>query len=858
MDGSIRSALSANGGEEAVLPGLMSMHGAWRDVRVGARRLLQAPILLSISVVSLAFGVAVTTVLYSVLDTAFWRGLGIAEPDRVGAVTISFQGREHWLNVVAAEDFLELQGAQRTFASVTASAAYQDVFVAPPVSRVIGIEAVAPNYFTTLGVQIETGRPLHGPDAQDRTVVVSHQLWRRAFGGRPDISGQLARIGGELFVVVGVAPPAFVGLLRSGVRGTDAWIPMEAAARLPAAPNPNGPLTPDTGVRPLLSVLGRLAPGRTMEQARGDVAAVARALDATAPLPRRQGPEVATTGPARRWGVRSMSDPNPGAQEPRLAMLLMVLVALALWVAWTNLSSLMLARGVARRPEFAVKQALGASRGRLVRELLAETAVVAVLGMLVALALTRLALHLAALLPDVGWMVALHATPDTLAWPVAGVTLLVSVCVFGLGPALRVTRATARADLATGAGIAGDVQPRRQASLIRWQVAVCTGYLLLAVTLATVVTRATQHDSGIDLDELVMATVNARILGWEEGAMRRAMQGALEEATSSPAIEAAAIVSAMPFGINARLTGVSAGSAAHGGGIREIATVLSASPDVLRTLGIALVAGRGFDHRDDGSSPVIVISEWTARRLFGGASEAVGRDVVMDMAGPAGDPRSRDRVVPLTVIGVARDTDVTHLMRRNGALVYVPFAQQYESRMILVARHHGSASAAGAALRTALQRADPDLVAETIAPARDLLSGPYRTAWIAGISATGLASITAILVMIGLYGMLAQVVTSRTREIGVRLALGASMAQIKGIILREGYRPVVQGLAIGLLFGAFARVAVRAYLALSLGRMDLIAFTLVPVLLSAVVLVACYVPAARAARIDPNDVLRQA
>jgi putative ABC transport system permease protein len=285
----------------------------------------------------------------------------------------------------------------------------------------------------------------------------------------------------------------------------------------------------------------------------------------------------------------------------------------------------------------------------------------------------------------------------------------------------------------------------------------------------------------------------------------------------------------------------------------ETAEVLVASASILSTLGVPLVLGRGFEMRDETGAPRVgLVSELTARKFFG-TSNAIGRQLTYKLYyGGYDSPQT------FTIVGITKDTDVDRLMKRDDALIYLPFSQVYLPNMLLVARANGGTSAFDATrmLQTIIRRADVELSTGTAGPAAWLAAGSWVAARAAGAVATGLGLLTLLLSMVGLYGVQSQTVAHRTREVGVRMALGALTSQIERMILREGFRPVVEGLALGFFFGTVARAGLRAIFVGAIDIFDPVAMILVPIPLAMAAFLACYFPARRASRVDPNVALR--
>jgi putative ABC transport system permease protein len=529
-------------------------------------------------------------------------------------------------------------------------------------------------------------------------------------------------------------------------------------------------------------------------------------------------------------------------------------VALVLAVACTNLANLVLARGGARQHEIAVRRALGASRLRLVREQCAESLLLATAGGLAAYVVFQglcvlMDAEFNLVLPWGGrWILAVRPVPDAKALWIATGSLLVSLVVFGLEPALQLTRSRdLRGELAAGVGVLGAPKTRRQRTLLRWQVAISAGFFVLATLFVKDTIAEARHDPGIDLTRLGVAVLNFRTQQWDEARVRRTVDRVVEEARKDQAIESVSVSTGMPLGLPAmRLTLSQPDTATAGESDRYGATGVAATPSLFKTIGVPILRGRGFDDRDQAAAaPVVVLSEFTARRLFG-TSDAVGRSVVVQ-----GHFR-----VTATVIGIARDTDVGYVFGETRPVVYLPLTQRYEPFLAIVARSSGDLAMAVRALRAALRQVDPDLAVEVIGTGRTVLAGASVFRRAAGVTALALGVLTLALAMVGLFGIQSHTVSHRTREIGVRLSLGASPGQIKRMVLKDGYRPVAEGLAIGLFIGVIGRAIVRAYTDLEVSVLDPWLFFVVPIPLIVAAFCACYFPAHRAAGVDPNVALR--
>jgi putative ABC transport system permease protein len=416
---------------------------------------------------------------------------------------------------------------------------------------------------------------------------------------------------------------------------------------------------------------------------------------------------------------------------------------------------------------------------------------------------------------------------------------------------VNLTRKPADVSIVSGACVTPPRRAARQRSLIRWQVAISACFFTIAAVLAKAVITEARNDSGIALERLALTTLHFGAQGWDEARARRAIDRTLSVARARSEIRSVSVSTGLPFGFQMTSAGeVTTTDRPFVANLRaNWAILLAGSPDLLRTLDVPLLRGRSFTEADDAGAPrVAIVSELTEKRLFGTAS-AIDRQILIR-------DRERKTIDTVSIVGVAKPTDVDALMQRRGDLIYLPFAQRYRANVVLVANASGEVAAALRALQSSIREADPDLAAGTSGPAYWLTAGPYVAARIAAGFASALGLLTLILAMIGLYGVLTQAVANRTREVGVRMALGAGARDIERMVLRQGTGPVLQGVVVGLLLGTVARGLIRALLAAPVQIVDPFTLIAVPVPLAVAALIACYLPARRAAQVDPNVALR--
>jgi putative ABC transport system permease protein len=815
-------------------------------LRLAVARLAASPLFTIFSIVSLAAGIAVTTAVYSVVDALALTDSGVTEPDRTAIVVTPVSGARTQPGAMTAADYETLRQSQTSFRSVAAAIAIQPSVSAGRGSEIMTAEAVDGAYFATLGVAARAGRTIQpsDDDARSRVVVISDDFWRTRLAADTGAVGRTLRINGQTFEIIGIAPGNYRGLFGP-LRNARLWIPLQTDASLAATQRQAAP--PREG---RLMAVGRLAEGRALSTAAVELATIARRLNADEPPPVAGRPAIAP----RQWSVRSIAQfQSEDNGLRRFGMVIVGLVGLVLLVACTNLANLVLARGTARQGELAVRMAMGASRGRLIWEQCIESLILATAGGAAAFVVFQ---GVSALMTTdyvlgvpFGASITLSIRPgvNLQAIGVAAASMLLSLAVFGLEPAVQLARSVdIRTALATSAA---GVRPRlrRQRMVIRWQVAIAAGFFIVATMFIRSTLNQARHDPGVDLDDLAVAVLNFDNGIWGDDRIHRVVDRVMALSRSEQAIGAVAASDGLPFGVPAPYVGI-----AHPGddtATTQLVTAVATTPDLFRALGIDIVRGRAFNDADGPGAPAVIISEFTAQQHFK-STDAVGQSLVV---------RRNDGASQLaTVIGVARDTDTRWIYSdRRGALVYLPLQRRAYNALTISARANGGVNAAVAALRESVRRADPDLALTASGPASSLLVGPFAIVKSLGIGALYLGGLTLLLSMVGLFGVQSHAVAHRTREIGVRMSVGATAGRIKLMVLKDGYRPVLEGLALGLWGGLAGRVILRAYMELeNVTIFDPWMLFLTPIPLIIAAACACYLPASRAASVDPTVALR--
>ncbi len=827
------------------------------DVVHAWRRLRRAPVFTLFSVLTLALGIGATTAIYSVVYAAVLRPPAIPDIDRVANLyhTDPRRGGSGPMLSFSAPDFEDYRTTQTSFEFLAAWQRFRLPLAANGGAELVMGEAVGGDYFSVVGIRPALGRVIQPADDRaeaPHVIVLSDSLWRRRFAADPAVVGRTVKLGGDTFEVIGVTPRTFRGVDMPNVVPTPAWIPLSS---VPAPPSGD---VPDREHR-TLRVKGRLKAGRTMQEAQAELRTVAKRLDLAYPLGAASEKRYAMPyNMSRPWFLMPAADMkmhesvDPVARP--LVATILVAVGLVLLVACTNVANLMLARGAARHHETAVRLALGASRWRLVRDQLVEAGLVTLAGGVSAFVLARflmVSVLSAELRLSPGLLVQFAPEMNAQVAGIALASVVLALVVFGVIPAIHGSRAGLREAIASDGQNAPLPRWRGRRGLIACQVAVSAGLVSVAMLCAQQVIAVARHDTGLDLDRLALASVNVGMLRYDETQGRRVLDEILEGARRLSGVQSAALSSGFPIEIPTRGGAIGLTPGRLNRGIYEF---MVASPEVFATWGVTVLQGRTFDDRDTASSePVVVVTERMARSLFPQGS-ALGRQFVVRWYRYVGAPEPPIQTV--SVIGVVADTDAGQMETRGGGLWYLPWLQQYQPGMTVSVRTSGDPGALVDPLRRLVNRIEPDLPVTDAAAASSLGGGRAMTLKIGAGAAGLLGGLALVLALAGLYGVLAELVLRRTRELGIRMALGADARRLLRMVLLDGIRPVLMGLAIGLGCGVILRLAFRPMFIRMLPAFDPTIVALVPVAFVAAALLAAYLPARRASRVDPNVALR--
>ncbi|HLK50186.1 MAG TPA: ABC transporter permease [Bryobacteraceae bacterium] len=786
------------------------------------------------AILSVGLGIGLNTTIFTFINAIFLQPLPVKDLGQMASI-VTMDARLPGYLGCSYPNYADYRDRNQSFSSLLLYAQIRGSLTDLGDPEPLTFQIVSGNYFEALGVQPAAGRSFLPEEdtsgGAQLVAVISHGLWMRQFGGGAQVIGKKLGINGNAFQVIGVAPPGFQGL--NLLNPADVWIPLAAFRRI----YPKVTWV-DERRRPVFTVAGRLKPGIGLERAEGEMEAL--------------GQQLAQQYPRDNEGRRLKLVPlnetgTPHAERATLttsSAVLMIVSGLILLIACANVANLLLARAAGRNKEIAVRVALGASRGRLVRQLLTEGIVLALSGGALGLLLARWAsAGLWALRPPSFRAATFHIELDgrVLGFTL-GVSLLTGI-LFSLFPALRATNPDLATDLKERASQPASGMDSRQprSLLVAAQVALSVVALIGAGLFIRSLRNAEGIDPGFDADHLgtVSFDLGERSYSHERG--REFQRQVLEQVARVPGVAGVALSRDPMFIVRFSQTIVTSDDPHPEQG--RLVLNSAVSPNYFRTTGIPLLRGRDFSALDTPDSPrAAVINEAAAARFWPG-QDPIGKQV-----------RFSGSETPLEIVGVARNANYLALGEKPLALFYTSMLQEYDSPTSVVFRTHGNPEEAAGNVRRQVQVLDPNLLlrSDTVRAVIDgSLWAPRLSAGLLGIfGILGLALAT-----LGVYGVVSYSVNQRVREIGVRMALGATGADVQVMILRQGLAVVTVGVVAGLLMALGASRAVQSLLFVTSPR-DALTFVLVPSILILAAILACWLPAYRATRIDPAIALR--
>jgi len=795
--------------------------------------LLKAPGFTLIAVLTLALGIGANSAIFSVVDTVLLRPLPFPNPDQLAMIWGNSKSEPDAKYTDSFPDFFDYRDQSQSFSAMAAYTGAGSVLTGAGEAQELGGVAVAGDIFSVLGVSPMLGRGFTAEELKAGGVVIfSHGLWQRAFGSDPKVVGQQVSLAGRSHTLTGIMPPGWQFPLQGEIREHSDYIaPLEplVATEVPRRESH------------FLRLIGRLKPGVTAGQAESELK----------PIAARMAQQFPDTNTDRGVRVIPLLEDVVGEVRPALLILLGA-VALVLLIACANVANLLLARAAARSREIGIRTALGASRTLIVRQLLAESFLLALLGGIGGLLLAWWGVDvLGAVGPrDVPRIADVHVNTSVCFFTFG--LAIVSTLAFGLVPALQVSRPNVSNSLQQGSkGSTGGVHGTRvRALLVVSQVSLSLLLLAGAGLLIKSFFNLRGTSPGFDPSRLlVLEQVIPRVKYPEPDQHRRFYDQLLPKFAAIPGVEAVGGANPLPFsGNDSGAAFYIAGQPPIAPGNRPDASHLSVTPGYFNAMRIPLRSGRDFDQRDTDKSPfVVMINETFARRFLPNVNP-IGQVVVLD--------RGSQGELPMEVVGVVGDTKHEELGEVPRPEFYQPFLQ-YPNRRVWITLRLASANLSGVdiAVRRAVQSIDPDVFVPQLKPMTSMLAQnlaqPRFNMMLLGI----FAAVAMVLAAIGIYGVIAYSVAQRTREIGIRMALGAQRTQMLSMVLRQSLSVVLLGLVLGLV-AAFAATRLLASMLYGVGANDVLTYATVVMLLSVAALLASYIPARRAMKVDPMIALR--
>jgi putative ABC transport system permease protein len=815
------------------------MQTLWQDLRYGARMLLKNPGFTTIALITLALGIGANTAIFSLIDAVLLKTLPVKNPEQLVALT-SVTGAEERRPSFSYPTFHDLRERNQVFAEIFAyDGLALNLSEGDRTERVSG-QLVSGNFFSGLGAAPLLGRVFSSED--DKTpgahavAILGHDFWRRRFASDPNVVGKTIRLNGYPFTVVGIAAPGFFGV--EAPASPEVWVPMIMQPQLS-----NG----DDRLRMRnhfgIKIMARLKPDVSAQQAQVATDLLNQQINSEAPAGRlrdfllRQHVELLPAG-------KGLSSLRSQFKQPLL--ILMGMVGLVLLIACANVANLSLARAATREKEIAVRLALGASRFRLARQLLTESLLLSIFGGMLGLLLAFWATDvLVNLVAQSRFTLELQPDLRMLGFNL-GVAVLTGI-LFGSAPAAQTTRpdltSALKSAVPTLAGGAGRFDLRKL--LVVAQVALSLSLLVGAGLFVRTLQNLKGLDLGFRADKVLLLSMNPGLNGYKPDQARNFYAKLLERVKTLPGAQSASMADHPLLG-GATITGIAVEGYQPRPGENMSTTAKKVEPGFFETMGIPLLLGRDFAASDGPGAPKVAIINETLARSFWGKENPIGKRI-----------GAESRTPDCEIIGVIKDTKYRTLKEQIPRTVYLPFAQ-VEARTaerVLHVRTAGEPKDLIAAIRHEARSLDKDLPLYDVRTFTELTAEAMSQERIIATLSSFFGLLALLLASVGLYGMMAYAVARRTHEFGVRLALGAQTGDVLKLVIRQGMALV----AVGLIVGLAVAMTLTRFIASQLygvGATDPATFAAISLLLTAVALLACYLPARRATKVDPIVALR--
>jgi predicted permease len=815
----------------------------WQDLSQGCRMLAKNPAFTLVAVVSLAIGIGANCAMYSWADALLLRPLPVARPGDVVTVgtKVSLAGFASLIN--SYPDYRDLRERTRSFDDLTALTNVTVGFTTKPdaVAQMKFGMAVTSNLFAAMGVEPEFGRSFRADEDQvpgrDAVVILDHSLWEQQFSADPSILGRKIRLNGIEFTVVGVTPDRFRGM--SQLIRPAFYVPLMMYPRLTADPK-----VLDSRVARNFAVKGRLKPGVSMAQAQAELTTFSKNLQHAYPDTNKNQDMVVRTE------IETRIDQDP--IDAALSAMLLMLSAAVLLVACINVAGLLASRAPARSKEMALRLAVGAGRGRLIRQLITESLLVALAGGVLGVGVGYLGVRVFRQIQipsDLPITLSFQLNPRVLFFSLA--VALFSVLLFGLIPALQTTRVDLASAMKTGdAAASGHRRLWGRGFLVGFQVAVSLVLLTISAFMYHGFHRELASSQGFRKDHLLMMSFDPGLVHYNEAQTEQFYKQLVDRARSAAGVKSVALTSVVPMSTSADAAVIVPEGYQFPPG-KDNAAIFADRVDenFFDTMGVSLVRGRGFRETDGPDAPpVAVVNEQLAQHYWPG-KDAIGKRLrVLDPKKP-NSPW-------LEIVGITKTGKYLWIAEPPTEFIYLPYRQNLKSQMILISQSAGESAGIAGPLRDVVRTLDANQpifdvrTMEEFFDMRVVSTGNTIMEIVSGMGVMGL-----ILAMVGLYGLGAYAVSRRTREIGIRMAIGASRPSVLGMTLRRSITPALYGLAAGLVASVFAERLLKVVFPTHTQTDIAVYFLVIPTIL-AVTMLAAYIPARRASRVDPIKALR--
>ena len=811
----------------------------WADVRFALRVMRKNPEFTLIAVLSFGVGMGVNSTLFSFADAVLLRPLAVAKPADV--VTILGQSPTDSARGISYRDYVDFRDRAKTLDGVVAyrldDLGFAESATDQPQKRTGMV--VSGNLFDALGVEPALGRGFRADEDQvpgrNPVVVLSYEFWRGALHADPAAVGRQVRLNGIPFTVIGVAPEAFTGMdqyIRPAM-----YVPLAMSQQLSGSAQPDELEKRDQRG---LQIKARLAHGATISTAQAELQTIAAGLAKSYPETNRDQSAIVVT----EFRARTIADPP----DATLAAMLMSLAGLVLLVACANLANLLLGRARARTHEIATRIAIGAGRMRLIRQLLTESVVIAIagagVGLLLAVAGTAF-LRTIRIPTDLPIVIAPELDERVLVFSL--VVSLVSALLFGLVPAVQATRADIVDSLKPGAtGQARKTRTWGRNALVTIQVALSLVLMVVAAMLFRGFESKFAAGPGYRTDHLATMTFDPAVMRYTDAQTKQFYKELVDRARTLPDVKTVTLTNAIPMSPMQIVMNVVPEGFELPKSLTSVAVFTGiAGPDYFDVMGIPFVGGRQFRETDADKAPLVAVVNETFAKHYWPNQDALGKRLRLNDAKSA----------PIEVVGVAKTAKYLWIGEADLEFLYLPYAQNPRARMTLLARTQGDPAGTLAELREAVHGVDanqPIVDAQTMGDfftRRSVSVVNILNELVGGMGMVGL-----LLALVGLYGLISYSVTRRTREIAIRMAIGADATSVMKLVMRQGLTPVLVGLAIGLGISFLAETSVESILAST--KRDPMAYLIVAPAILVVAMMAAWVPARRASRVSPLSTLR--